>query len=105
MKLRTGKDFYQNPARLLKRINIVTIFTCREAARDEAQFLANQTGKAHIMRYCKKRKIYLIFQMGTKNGPIARAQKRFFTEDAYSNRTEQKTQHITTREGRSVGGL
>lgn len=59
----------------------MTKFTCRESARDEAQFLANQTGKAHIMRYCKKRKIYLIFQLGTKNGPIARTQEVFFSED------------------------
>ncbi len=59
----------------------MTKFTCREAAHEEAQFLANQTGKAHIVRYCKKSKSYLIFQMGTKSGPATLGQEVFFSED------------------------
>jgi len=55
-------------------------FTCREAARDEAQFLANKTGKAHIVRYCKKSRSYLIFPMGAKSGPATLSQEVFFSE-------------------------
>ncbi len=56
-------------------------FTCLEAAREEAQFLANETGKAHIVRYCQKSRDYLIFQMGTKSGPATLEQEVFFSED------------------------
>jgi len=59
----------------------MTDFTCREAAHDEAQLLANQTGKAHIVRYCKKSRSYLIFQMSTKSGPATLTQEVFFSED------------------------
>lgn len=58
----------------------MTKFTCLEAARDEAQFLANETGKAHIVRYCQKSRSYTVFQMGTRSGPATRTQEVFFSE-------------------------